>query len=223
MDSSDITLIYIPGDGYDESTAAPFINFLNQHGVKVIFIPLQEEDENCTYEQLRADAYCDYIDRYVPKATPNLYGYGISKGCHHLRVYAAKRPGKLKKIILVEETTMNPELMMQYEHSRGNDYIEEFYENPNDISGLNATDKALDVLVSDHTKYCPRNIPIKIVWTSRNNMNEPYSQDVLDLKKRYESYLKRNGCRIQVFHLNSDHCVDTHPEFFPKLLSIITG
>lgn len=216
-----VTLLYMPGDGYTEGTVSQFLNYLQQHGINVIFIPLQEENENCTYEQLTPDAYCDYIDQYVPKATPNLYGYGISKGCHWIRLYAAKRPGRIKKLILVEETTMTPELMLKFEQARGNDYVEEFYDNPEDISGLNATDKALDAVISDHSVYAPKHIPIHIVFTSRNNMNEPYTSDVVALKNRYVQYLKRHGCNVRVHHFNSDHCIDLHPEFFPQLLSII--
>ena len=221
MVKEDITLVYMGGDGYTESTAQPFLNYLNQHGIKTIYIPLREEDENCSYDDLETENYCQYIDGFIPKATPNLYGYGISKGSHWIRVYASKRPRTFKKLILVEETTMTPELMVEYEHSRGNDYVEEFYHNPNDIPGLNSTDKALDVIVSDHAKYCPKGMPIHVVFTSRNNMNEPYSEDVVQLKNRYVQYLKRNGCQVRVHKFNSDHCIDTHPQYFPQLLSII--
>ncbi len=216
-----ITLLYLGGDGYSEETAGPFINFLEQHGINVIFVPLQEENENCTYEQLTPDAYCDYIDSYVPRNTPNLYGYGISKGSHWIRVYASKRPGRLKKLILVEETTMVPELMLKYEQSRGNDYVEEFYDNPNDIPGLNSTDKALDAVISDHSVYAPKHIPIHIVFTSRNNMDEPYTSDVIALKNKYVQYLKRHGCQVRIHHFNASHCIDTQPQFFAQLLQII--
>ncbi len=226
--SSHPVLLWLPGDGYGgqpQSGAgaadAQWLEFLRQHEINVIFVPLQEEDEDCTYEQLDADAYCDYIDQFAPSRCPNLWCGGISKGAHWARVYASKRPGRVKKLLLIEETTMTPELMVKYEQARGNDYVEELYDNPNEIDSLNATDKALDAIVSDRAKYCPRGIPIHIVFTSRNNMNEPYPADVVSLKNRYVSYLKRNGCQVRLHKFNSDHCIDTHPEFFPQLLGIL--
>ena len=215
------SLVYMPGDGYSYNDAEPFLKYLNDNGINTIPIPLQEENPDCSYEQLSTDNYCKYIDSYIPKSTPNLYGYGISKGCHWIRVYAARNPGKFKGLILVEETTMTPELMVKFEQARGNDYVEEFYHNPNEISGLDSTEKALDVIVSDKQKYCPKNIPIVLVFTARNNLNQTYTADVLALKRRYANYLKRNGCNVRVVHLNTDHCVDVHPEYFPKLLEII--
>lgn len=215
------TLIYLPGDGYTEATARPFLNFLNQHGIRTIYVPLQEENENCTYDQISPENYCKYIDCYVSDLRGQVYGYGISKGEHWIRMYAARNPGKIKKLILVEGTCMTPKLMVQYEHSRGNDYVEDLYEDPVEHEEMNATDKALDAIVSDKGKYAPKNIPIHIVFTSRNNQNEPYSADVIALKNQYVNELRRAGCQVRVHKFNSDHCIDTHPQYFPALLSII--
>ena len=213
----------MPGDGYTESVAQPFLSYLNQHGFKTIYVPLLEEDQNCSYDDLSTSNYCRYIDRYIPKSTPNLIGVAISKGSHWLRVYASKRPNVFKHIVLMEETTMTPELMIQFEKQRGNDYVEEFYHEPDDISGLDATQKALDVIVSDKEEYCPKNIPIDIIFTSRSNTNEPYSSEVIRLKNRYVKYLKDHKCRVRVHHFDSDHCIDLHPEFYPQLLNIIAS
>lgn len=216
-----ITLLYLPGDGYTETNSAPFLNFLSQNGINPIYIPLIEEDSNVSYNDLSTENYVKYISSFIPKSTPNIYAYGISKGSHWARVFAAKKPGIIKKLILVEETTMTPELMVKYEQSRGNDYVEEFYDNPNEIPGLDNTEKALDVIVSDKQKYCPKYIPIEVVFTSRNNMNQPYTSDVIMLKNKYVNYLKRNGCRVRVHKFDSQHCIDLEPKFFPQLLEII--
>ena len=80
---------------------------------------------------------------------------------------------------------------------------------------------ALDSIVSRRNKYFPK-CPINIVWTSRNNQNEPYSPKILDLKDKYVKYLRNNGCNVKVFYANSDHCIDLNSKFYPYLLKIIT-
>ena len=214
------TIVCIEGDGYSEQIATPWLNFLQQHGYQTIFVPLIESDPNATYEELRAPNYCKYVDGYIPRGE-SLILYGQSKGCHIAMMYATRNAKKFREIVLLENTMMNKDLMVEFEKDRGNDYVEDYAANPKDIPGLDATEKMLDIAVSDPTNYCPRGIPIKLIWTSRNNQNEPYSADVVAMKKKYESYLRSHGSTVKVYHLNSDHCADTHPEYFPKLLEII--
>lgn len=215
-------IVCIEGDGVDEGTAGPWLSFLAENGYKPIYVPLLESNPNTSYEELRADNYCKYVDKYIPKGTNDIILYGQSKGCHIAMMYATRNPKRFKQIVLLENTMMNKDLMVEFEKDRGNDYVEDFAENPNDIPGLDATDRMLDIAVSDPTNYCPRFIPIKLIWTSRNNQNEPYDRTVIELKKKYERYLRSHGCRVKVYHLNTQHCADVlEPAMRPRLLQII--
>lgn len=210
-------LLYIGGDGYTPELVQPFFSYLQLHGITPIFVPLREEVDTCSYEQLEPDSYCDYIDGYADGCD---IGYGISKGSHWLRVYASKRPGKFKHIVLVEETTMNPSQMVKFEEQRGNDFIYDYKRQQEPLYMLDSTHKALDAIVSDRGRYFPK-CPIDIVWTSRDNQNRPYTPDVIHMKREYVRYLRNGGCRINVHNVDSDHCIDTHEKWFGWLLKLI--
>ena len=219
---SKITLAMIFGDGYKNENIQPFVNFLESHNISTIGIPLLEESEDVSYNDINPNNYCKYIDKFIPRFCNNLYLYGISKGCEWLTIYASKRKN-IKKLILVEPTTFpgKPDFLVDYEIDRGNDYIEDLYETSDVEMNQDKTNMALDSIVSRRNKYFPK-CPINIIWTSRNNQNEPYSAKVLDLKDKYVKYLKNNGCKVKVSNINSDHCVDLHEKYFPYLLKIIT-
>lgn len=215
-------IVLIEGDGVSEELAQPWISFLEQHGYNTILVPLIENDSNASYEDLRAENYIKYVDKFIPKVHDKLILYGQSKGCKIAMMYATKYPRKFKEIVLLENTMMNKDLMVEFEKDRGNDYVEQFAENPNDIPGLDSTEKMLDIAVSDQKDYTPKFVPIKLIWTSRNNQNQPYDQTVLSLKKRYEQYLRKHGCNVKVYHLDTQHCADIlEPSMRPKLLEII--
>ena len=227
-----ITLLAIFGDGYTNEVIKPFIDYLTSHNVNVMVVPLREENETCSYDELDADNYCDYIDSYVEKIpgfnmsnaekfkSSKLVGYGISKGAHHIKVYATKRPNLFRKIVLVEDTMMNPKNMVKFEKDRGNDFVEEYDNQNREIEGLDATHKALNAIVNDDTPYIPK-CPITLVWTSRNNENEEYDETVLRAKRDYTNYLRSHGAKITVKHINEQHCVDTIPKWFGYLLNLI--
>ena len=218
-----VTLAMMFGDGYSNDIIQPFVEYLEAHGIHTIGIPLLEESGDVSYKEITPENYCKYIDKYIPRFCNDLYLYGISKGCEWLTIYAAKR-SNIKKLILIEPTTFpgKSEYLVEYEKDRGNDYVEEFYENDGVDNSLNNTDMTLDSIVSRSTKFIPKCRTV-IVWTSRNNQNEEYSPKVLELKKNYVNYLRSNGCKLTVKNINSDHCVDTHEKNYNYLLRIILG
>ena len=215
------TLAMMFGDGYTNDIIQPFVKFLESHGIKTIGIPLLEEEEDTSYSDITPENYCKYIDRYIPRFCNDLYLYGISKGCEWLTIYAARR-NNVKKLILVEPTTFpgKPEFLVEFEKDRGNDYVEDYYDTPGVNEQQDNTNMTLDAIASDKKHYYPK-CPVNIVWTARNNQNESYSPQVLHMKQQYISYLRSHGCKVKVFHSDSDHCIDTHDKYFPFLLKVI--
>ena len=216
-----VTLACVFGDGYSNDIIQQFVNYLESHGIKTIGIPLLEESKDISYKDINPENYVKYIDKYIPRFCNDLYLYGISKGCEWLTIYASKR-SNVKKLILIEPTTFpgKPEFLVDYEKDRGNDYVEDFYENPGVDNSLDNTELTLDSIVSRNNKYIPK-CRTTIVWTSRNNQNEEYSPRVKLLKQKYCNYLRSNGCKLTVKYLNSDHCVDTHQKNYEYLLNCI--
>ena len=214
-----LKLIYLPGDGYTPEVIAPFIDYLEAPGVEPTVIPLREMDEDCSYDDLEADSYCAYIDTFVDTSSHYVI-YGISKGGHWARVYAAKRPQLISKCILVEPTTLTPGLLVKFEEHRGNDFIEDYRRIDARLPYLDSTHKALDAIVSDDSAYIPR-CPTVVIWTSRDNQGQPYDEPVLHLKSQFIRYLRSHGCPVTVKHLDADHCVDTHERYDRALLDLI--
>lgn len=215
-----INLIILPGDGYKKQMLKPFMNYLRLYHITPIFIQLLENKSDCTYEDLETDNYLKYINSRVPRNWSKFTIYSISKGCHWARVYASKYPKTVEKLILVEPTTFNQKLMREYEQSRGNYFIEDFYRIDEPFKGINPTMKSLDVLVSDKNKYIPR-VPTTIIYTSRNNENKPYPFEVLRMKNEFASYLRRNGVSLKVIRIDSHHCADLYSNNFAILKDAI--
>lgn len=213
-------VVIIPGDGYRLENHQGLINYLSSHGFNVQWIPLKESGPPVDYEDLEADNYCSYIDSMLPKSFYRFSMYGISKGSHHCKVYACKNPTRVKKLVLVEDTMMIPELMKQFELCRGNDFINDYYTDDSKLEREDNTKTDLDVVVSDKTKYVPKCKTI-MVWTSRDNQNKPYDNHVQALKKKYVRYLKNNGCPLTVRYVDSDHCLDQHSKYYPLICSLL--
>ena len=121
---------------------------------------------------------------------------------------------------MIEPTTMNPKLLVEFEKSRNNYFITDYFEDAEEHDEYDADQKALDSIVSDNKKYFPK-CPITIIWTTRDNQNEYYSPKVLMLKTEFEKYLKRNGCKVKSYTIDSEHNAMTHEQNFPLLLRII--
>lgn len=205
------------GDGYELDNQKGLIDYFSDHGFNVKWINLLEEvNDNVSYEELEPRNYAKYIDENIPKEFNKFYAYGISKSCYWLQCYASLYPTRVEKLLLVEPTTMKSDLLRDYELTRNNDFITEYYENPAKITREDNTRTAIDVIVSEKHNYIPK-CKTTIIWTSRNNKNEPYTAEVLKLKKRFELYLKNNGCNLKVLHIDSDHCVDQNPKNYPLL------
>ena len=64
-----INLIVGTGDGYKYEDQLPWINYLEKHGFKCIQIPLLEINPSVSYEDLKSNNYCKYIDSFI---NPNL-------------------------------------------------------------------------------------------------------------------------------------------------------
>ena len=213
-----IQLILLPGDNYEPDTMADFISYLSKHNFNCIQVPLVEANPAASYDDLRADEYCNHIDSYInPKQ--QYWIFGISKGAHWARVYASKR-SNIKKLISCEETTMNPRLLVEYEKSRDNYFINDYFQDATEHEEYDVDRKALDTVVSDKASYFPK-CPINVIWTTRNNEDEPYSANVNMLKRKFVQYLKTHGCRVKVFEINSEHNCVTHERNFPMLLIYI--
>ena len=123
---------------------------------------------------------------------------------------------------MIEPTTLNPKLLVEYEKSRNNYFVEDYFKDDNEYEYLDSDQKALDSIVSDKKNYFPK-CPVTIIWTTRNNQNEFYSEKINMLKKEYEKYLKRNGCKLKSFTINSEHNATTHEKNFDLLLKLING
>ncbi len=210
-------VVILPGDGMDLDYHKPLINYLSDHGFSVFWIELMEETKPCSYQDLEPDNYCKYINDQLPSNFDKFYAYGISKGCYWWTVYASKYPGRIINLLLIEPTTMKPDLLREFELDRGNDFIQELYDDPSEVTREDNTHTALDVIVSDKRKFVPK-CRTTIVWTSRNNKNEPYDSTVIRLKKQYENWLRLNGCHLKVLHVDDQHCLDQNPKNFPYIM-----
>ena len=213
-----INLIVGVGDGYKFEDQIPFMNFLKIHGIDPIQIPLQEINPAVSYDDLRADNYCRFIDSFVdPKK--DYWMICISKSCHWFRIYASKRKN-IRKLIMIEPTTMNPRLLVEYEKSRDNYFITDYFKDAEEHEEYDADQKALDSIVSDNKSYFPK-CPMIIIWSTKNNQDEFYSEKVLMLKREFEKYLKRNGCDVKVFTINGNHNLTLEKKNFELILSIM--
>lgn len=210
----------LPGDGASLEDERPLIDYLSSKGFAVQWIPLKESGPDCSYEELESDAYCKYIDSMIPKEFYSFTMYGISKGCNWVRVYAAKNPTRVKKLVMCEPTTMIPSLLRDFEIDRGNDFIDEMYTNPAKITREDNTKTALDVIVSDHRSYIPK-CPTTIIWTSRNTQNEPYDNHVIHLKEKFVNYLRNKGARVKVINIDAPHYINVQRRYFGVILNAL--
>ena len=105
-----INLLLGCGDGYSPDTQLNFTNFLSRNGFNVISVPLMESNPQISYEDLKPDNYCKFIDKYVNKNL-DYWMVSISKSCHWFKIYASKR-NNIKKLIMIEPTTLNPKLLV---------------------------------------------------------------------------------------------------------------
>ena len=213
-----IELILLPGDGYQPETMDEFMKFLSQHGFNCTQIPLIEANPSASYDDLRTENYLKHIDSFIDMKK-KYWIFGISKGAHWARVYASHRPN-ICKLISCEETTMNPRLLIEYEKSRENFFITDYFKDAEEHEELDIDRKSLDSIVSDKKTYFPK-CPINVIWTSRNNEDEPYEEKVLMLKRKFVQYLRDHGCHVTVFHLDSNHNCVCYPRNFPKLFKYI--
>lgn len=215
-----INLLLGCGDHYSPDTQLNFANFLSRHGFNVISIPLQESNPQISYEDLKPDNYCKFIDKYVNKNL-DYWIVCISKSCHWMRIYASKR-NNIKKLILIEPTTMNPKLLIKYEEARGNYFINDYFEDSEEHDEYDVDQKALDSIVSDKKKYFPK-CPIIIIWSTRNNQDEFYSEKINMLKREFERYLKNNGCKLKSFTINGNHNLTLYEKNFDLLFKLINS
>ena len=110
-----INLLLGQGDHYTPETQPQFANFLSRSGFNVVQVPPLESNPAATYDDLRSENYCRFIDKYV---NPNLQYWMvcISKPCHWFKIYASKR-SNIKKLVVIEPTALNPKLLVEYEKS----------------------------------------------------------------------------------------------------------
>ena len=206
------------GDGYKFEDQMPWISYLEKHGFKCIQIPLMEINPAVSYKDLSSDNYCKYIDKFV---NPNLnyWMVSISKSTHWFRIYASRRKN-IKKLIMIEPTTMNPKLLVEYEKSRGNFFINDYFKDSEEHPEYDSDQKALDVIVSDKNKYFPK-CDIIIIWSTRNNQDEFYSEKVNMLKREFEKYLKNNGCNLKAFTIDGNHNLTLYEKNFDLLYNLM--
>ena len=215
-----MNLVFINGDGASLEDEKPFINWLSSKGYSIQFIPLKESGPQVDYEELESDNYCAYIDSMLPKQFYQFTMLGISKGCHWCRVYASRNKSRVSKLVLIEPTTMTPELMQQFELDRGNYFISNYYNDPSELTREDNTHTALDVIVSDHKAYIAK-CPVVILWTSKNNQNQAYDSHVLALKKKFERYLINHSVHLKVIHVDASHYLTTQPKHFSTILKAL--
>lgn len=208
-----INLLILPGDGYKKQMLIPFINYLKRNNINPLFVQLIENKKKCSYESLDPINYIKYINSKIPLSWNKFTIYSISKGCHWGKVFACKYPKRINKLILVEPTTFNQQLIRKYEKERGNYFIDDLYQINEPFKGISSIIKSLDVIVSDDNKYIPR-VPTTIIYTNRDNRNEFYSNEVIEMKNEFVDYLRRNGVKLKVLHIDSQHCADLYPSNF---------
>ena len=213
-----INLVIGAGDGYRFEDQMPWISYLERHGFKCTQIPLMETNPAVSYDDLRTDNYCRFIDSFInPKL--EYWMICISKSCHWFRVYASRRKN-IKKLIMIEPTTMNPKLLVRFEEARGNYFVKDYFEESEEHEEYDADQKALDSIVSDKKRYFPK-CPITIIWSTRDNQDEFYSERVNMLKREFETYLKRNGCVVKSFTVNGNHNLTLQEKNFDLLLKLL--
>ena len=216
-------VIYISGDGITPEMLAPLIEYLRNHGIRIIQIPLREETSEISSRELTASSYNSYIESFIPKSESHLVLVGESKGCFHLTRFAStsRMKDRVDKLILIEPTTMKPDLLVEFERQRGNDYIEDYAREPGVNENLDPTEKTIDEMVSDTRKYIPKCRTI-IVWTTHDNTKNPYTPDVVHLKREYERFLRSNGCNLKVIHRVGNHCQDMEAKNYPFILRLLS-
>ena len=205
-----INLLLGQGDHYTPETQPQFANFLSRSGFNVVQVPPLESNPAATYDDLRSENYCRFIDKYV---NPNLQYWMVcvSKSCHWFKIYASKR-SNIKKLVVIEPTTLNPKLLVEYEKSRENCFIADYFRDDNEYDYHDADEKALDSIASDKKHYFPK-CPVTIIWTNRNNQNELYSDKIVMLKKEHGKYLTKDGCDVKSFTIDRN----TMPLFMRRI------
>ena len=221
--------VYLPGNGYKENTSKEFLNALKDtFGLPVIFIQLLEnKSSSIGYSSLEPKAYSDYINKHIPDGKWILMG--ISMGCLHIANYAHFYPNKCANVMFMLEPTIMQgyyPLLREFEAGRGNgEWLDDLHIKPNNLN-IPANEKVMDIAVSPpydkHPLRFPYNISVGVVYTTRSNTNEKYTNGQLLAKNRYYQLLKKQHKRCFMLKLNTSHCVDTQPQYFNTLINFIS-
>lgn len=216
--------VYLPGNDYEASTCSAFLTKLaDSLGKRVIFVQLMEnKSSNYSYNQLEPRHYADYIAKTIGK--PGKYVMmGISMGCLHIANFAHFYPAWCYPVMFMFEPTIMQgiyPLLYAYEDERGNgEWLEKLKESPNNLH-IPANEKVMDMSI-DKTYNIPSNITIGIVYTTKSNTEEPYTERQLAAKEKYYHWLSRTH-ETEMLRLNTSHCVDTKPKYFDTLINFIS-
>lgn len=217
--------IYLPGNGYNESACEGFLSALRNYFKKPVkFIQLLEnKNTKEDYEDLEPKTYSDYIAKSI--GSPGKYiMMGISMGCLHIANFSHFYPEWCYPVMIMLEPTICQgiyPLLRAFEAGRGNgNWLKSLKENSEDIEELPANEKVMDIAI-DKVNKIPASIRIGMVFTNRNNEDRPYKPQQISAKRKYYEWLSKDH-KTYLLHLDSDHCLDTHPKLFPAVIDFIS-
>lgn len=215
--------VYLPGNEYRHSDCAGFLSALQRAtGKRVIFVQLLEnKSKQYDYSQLEPKAYSDYIAQCI--GTPGKYVMiGISMGCLHIANFAHFYPSWCYPVMFMLEPTIMQgiyPLLHTYEEERGNgDWLADLKARPNNLD-IPANEKVMDISIDKHYKI-PNNIQIGLIYTTRSNTEAPYTDRQRIAKEKYYHMLSHTH-KTYMLRLNTSHCIDTKPKFFPTVINFI--
>lgn len=223
VDDSFDAFVYLPGNGYRRSMVQGFLSSLKAATHRpVIFVQLLEnKSSKYGYDQLDPKSYSDYIAKTIGQ--PGKYiMMGISMGCLHIANFAHFYPSWCYKCMFMLEPTIMQgiyPLLYAYEDERGNgDWLADLKARPNNLD-IPANEKVMDMSIDKHYEI-PHNIAIGLVYTTRSNMNQPYTDRQRIAKEKYYKYLNRNH-KTFMLRVNTSHCIDTKPKYFSTVITFI--
>lgn len=220
-------IVYLGGNNYNYKVVKPFIRFLKFYFDNVIYIELLENIySDLPYSRLSPEAYNHYIFNKLPDPDAQYVFFGTSMGCYHIQNFATENPNLVKAIVWLEPTMCGGDyrLLKEFEAGRGNgDWLRELFVNVEPNQSFQSAEKVIDIAVSKgDMELFSRNIPLGIIFTSRDLEDRPYNPQQLAAKNAFLNRLKDEGYAYKFMQLDSIHTADLRPEHFKDIVKFIS-
>lgn len=216
--------VYLPGNDYRRSMVQQFMTYLwHATGKRVIFVQLLEnKSEHYDYDALEPKPYSDYIARSI--GHPGKYVMmGISMGCLHIANFAHFYPQWCHRCMFMFEPTIMQgiyPLLYDFEDGRGNgEWLADLKEQPNNLD-IPANEKVMDISIDRHYEIPESVQRIGVIYTTRSNRGDRYTDKQRAAKEKYYRYLGRRHTTY-LLQLNTSHCIDTQPRFFEQIVDFV--